>query len=57
MLESVCRLELGEARGLLAKTFNFYVTQEAEMPEHRTAAANVLPSVAIENKSPRPATT
>ena len=49
-------LNSDEAHGLLAKTFNFAVVQESEVPEHRTAAANVLPSVAIQNKSPRLAT-
>ena len=46
-------LSFDEAHGLLAKTFNFAIIQEAEVPEHRTAAANVLPPVAIQNKSPR----
>ena len=49
-------LSSDEAHGLLAKTFTFAVIQEAEGPEPRTAAAQVLPSVAIQNKSPRLAT-
>ena len=45
-------LSSDDAHGLPAKTFNFAVMQEAEVPEHRTAAANVLPPVAIQNKKP-----
>ena len=32
---------------------NFAVIQDAEMPEHRTAAAKVLPPAALQNQSPR----
>ena len=51
--EALAVLNSDEAHDLLAKTFNFATIQEAEVPEHRTAAANVLPPVAIQNKSPR----
>ena len=37
---------------MLAKTFNSAVVQKTDVPEHRTAAAKVLPSAALQNKSP-----
>ena len=47
-------LSSDEAHDLLAKTFNFAVIQDADVPGHCTAAAKVLPAAALQNKSPRP---
>jgi len=46
-------LSSDEAHDLFTKTFNPAFIQEAEVSERRTAAAKVLKSVALKNKSPR----